>query len=142
MNVLKELNPKHCRCSAGSAGKEVGYLCPGTCLDYAYDKLKVPYVFAWEIYDRIFDFRELEVEQMSFLQVNHKGKVFDAIKKSYFSCFMQTSTSTMYLKHFCSLFDKIFRTSMSSDECFDYFNPTNENKYNMVVKNWVNVKKI
>jgi hypothetical protein len=25
----------------GAAGKVVGYLCPGTCLDYAYDDLSV-----------------------------------------------------------------------------------------------------
>jgi len=36
----------------GAAGKEVGYLCPGTCLDYAYDKVNVPYSFAWEIYGK------------------------------------------------------------------------------------------
>lgn len=30
---------------------------------------------------------------------------------------------------------------MSEDECFEYFNPTNEESYNTVVKNWVNVRK-
>lgn len=34
----------------------VGYLCPGTCLDYAYQKLNVPYSFAFEIYERNSDF--------------------------------------------------------------------------------------
>ena len=52
------MNSKYCNCPAGAAGKEVGYLCPGTCLDYAYDTLKVPYSFAWEIYkkENPFDF--------------------------------------------------------------------------------------
>lgn len=101
MSVLSQLNPNHCKCSTGSAGKEVGYLCPGTCLDYAYDKLKVPYVFAWEIYEKGFDFKKLLVElNMKFLQINNKnGKnrnmEHDSIKKSMFSCFSQTSSSTM-----------------------------------------------
>ncbi len=36
-DVLKEIDNKYCNCPSGAAGKEVGYLCPGTCLDYAYD---------------------------------------------------------------------------------------------------------
>ncbi len=28
-------------CDVGAAGKDVGYLCPGTCLDYAYENLAV-----------------------------------------------------------------------------------------------------
>jgi hypothetical protein len=31
------MNDYFCRCDHGCAGKLVGYLCPGTCLDYAYD---------------------------------------------------------------------------------------------------------
>ena len=98
MNVLTQLNPKHCQCNPGAAGREVGYLCPGTCLDYAYDKMKVPYVFAWEIYDRGFNFDKLELEQTpKFLQVNNKkSNVHEVHKKSLFSCFVQTSVSTMF----------------------------------------------
>ena len=99
MNVLSELNPKHCNCNAGAAGREVGYLCPGTCLDYAYDTMKVPYVFAWEIYQRDFDYRKLEAEQkLKFLQVNRKSKHVENknhAKSALFSCFVQTSMSTM-----------------------------------------------
>lgn len=96
MSVLNQLNPKHCQCSAGAAGKEVGYLCPGTCLDYAYDTMKVPYVFAWEIYEKGFDYRNLEAEQrLRFLQIQRKAKHDNPAKKALFSCFMQTSMSTM-----------------------------------------------
>jgi len=51
MSILEEMNPKYCDCQIGGAGKTLGYLCPGTCLDYAYDKLKIPYSVAWEIWD-------------------------------------------------------------------------------------------
>lgn len=45
------MNDFYCRCDHGCAGKLVGYLCPGTCLDYAYDKANVQNSFAWEIHD-------------------------------------------------------------------------------------------
>jgi hypothetical protein len=51
MSVLNRLNPAYCACSVGSAGKEVGYLCPGTCLDYMYDKLGTKFAFGFEIWD-------------------------------------------------------------------------------------------
>lgn len=94
MGVLKELNPKHCQCNSGAAGKEVGYLCPGTCLDYAYEALKTPYVFAWEIYQRGFDYRMLEAEaKLKFLQVNRRKHA--SAKTALFSCFVQTKMSSM-----------------------------------------------
>jgi len=37
---MTEIGEKHCgNCKIGAAGKEVGYLCPGTSLDYAYDQV-------------------------------------------------------------------------------------------------------
>lgn len=50
MNILRRLDDEYCQCPFGAAGREVGYSCPGTCLDYVYDKLKTPYAFAFEIY--------------------------------------------------------------------------------------------
>merc|ERR1719197_967340 len=50
MQMLKTLDKDHCQCPFGAAGKEVGYPCPGTCLDWVYDELKTPYAFAFEIY--------------------------------------------------------------------------------------------
>lgn len=52
VQILSSVNKKYCNCDTGAAGKEVGYLCPGTCLDYMYDKLKVSYSFAFEIYEQ------------------------------------------------------------------------------------------
>merc|ERR1719231_1408963 len=50
MNILKTLDKDHCECPYGAAGKEVGYSCPGTCLDWVYDQLQTPYAFAFEIF--------------------------------------------------------------------------------------------
>ncbi|CAK9068059.1 Carboxypeptidase A1, partial [Durusdinium trenchii] len=50
MEILKKVDEDHCQCPFGAAGKEVGYSCPGTCLDWVFDQLKTPYCFAYEIY--------------------------------------------------------------------------------------------
>lgn len=51
LKIIKNVNSKYCDCKAGAIGNELWYLCPGTCLDYAYEQLKVKYTFAFEIYD-------------------------------------------------------------------------------------------
>lgn len=53
MNIVTKINEKYCNeCGVGAAGKEVGYLCPGTCLDYIYENVRADYSFAYEIYTR------------------------------------------------------------------------------------------
>lgn len=42
--------PSSCTPIDPSIVPKVGYSCPGTCLDYVYDKLQTPYAFAFEIY--------------------------------------------------------------------------------------------
>ena len=58
MSMLRDLDEEYCQCPFGAAGREVGYSCPGTCLDYVYDELNTSYAFAFEIYVGQ-DFREL-----------------------------------------------------------------------------------
>ena len=51
-NIAEQINQMHCgkRCVTGSGGKGVGYLAHGTVTDYAFDVMKVPAAFTWEIY--------------------------------------------------------------------------------------------
>jgi len=44
------LNEKYCHCEHGPVGATIGYLAPGTSLDYAYDVTDSNYAFAFEIY--------------------------------------------------------------------------------------------
>ncbi len=74
LDILSQIDKKYCDCEVGAAGAEIGYLSPGTCLDYAYDKLKIPYSFAFEIYSQ-FDDLPVERKQASFLQINSKSRV-------------------------------------------------------------------
>ncbi|CAE7666909.1 unnamed protein product, partial [Symbiodinium sp. KB8] len=50
-STLKQLASEFGTCPHGSAGHELGYLCPGTCLDYAWDVLDVPLTYAYEVWD-------------------------------------------------------------------------------------------
>merc|ERR1719360_307403 len=70
MEILKSLDQNYCKCPFGAAGREVGYSCPGTCLDYVYDNLGVDYSFAFEIYTRKSDWPELESRFREKLQAS------------------------------------------------------------------------
>jgi hypothetical protein len=68
VRILKNLNPSYCNCNVGAAGKELSYLCPGTCLDYMYDKLETPYSFAVEIWEGGNGYRRPSKSRSSFVQ--------------------------------------------------------------------------
>jgi hypothetical protein len=135
LNVLKDLDKAHCQCPYGAAGKEVGYPCPGTCLDWVYSKLKTPYVFAFEIYtssDRDEDLKKRWDEKAAS----------GGLK-------LLQSGSHLGHEHFQGLFDTITsdfvhtraRDAKSDDdrqkeECFSQFNPGTEATYNATVQNW------
>lgn len=137
LNVLEELDKQHCQCPYGAAGKEVGYPCPGTCLDWVYSKLKTPYVFAFEIYtspDRDADLSQrwndsMEKGGASLLQRGNSlgHSHFEDIFTQFSSDFVQTSQSKDH--HSLNL-------NMKDEECFDTFNPGTEASYKETVDNW------
>ena len=51
ISMLHQVNKDFCQCAVGAAGKELGYLSPGTCLDYIYNRLGTRYSFALEIFE-------------------------------------------------------------------------------------------
>jgi hypothetical protein len=96
LDILSAIDKKYCDCDYGAAGAGVGYLSPGTCLDYAFDVLKVPYSFAFEIYSEMSDIPAAR-KGSAFLQVNKKSKDTKKILEKHLhshSCFLQTSAST------------------------------------------------
>lgn len=59
--ILGIIKKKYCStCDLGAPSKLIGYKSSGTCLDYIYDKLKVPYSLAWEIFTNEREFVELK----------------------------------------------------------------------------------
>lgn len=141
LEILRALDSKHCRCPFGAAGKEVGYECPGTCLDYVYDQLKAPYSFAFEIYASpdVDDSLKARWDSKvsgggdSLLQRGeHLGHPhFADLFRTHPSDFVQTSDG---------LLQTSARQVVDLDEdpatCFGQFNPVTEDEYRSTVKNW------
>jgi hypothetical protein len=134
MEVLRSIDKDHCECPFGAAGKEVGYPCPGTCLDWVYDKLQTPYAFAFEIYagpewsDML---KERWQEKMSaggsFFQIHsHLGH------SHFHDLFVEHPTDFVQLKEQSAR----RRGDMSAEECFAQFNPGTEGDYTSLVENW------
>jgi len=51
LEMVRPLDAEYCQCPYGGAGEEVQYECPGTCLDYVFEKIpSCAHAFAFEIY--------------------------------------------------------------------------------------------
>ena len=50
LDVIDPVNKKYFNCPSGAAGDKVGYLCPGTSMDYIYDNMGAKYTYSFEIY--------------------------------------------------------------------------------------------
>jgi len=153
MEILKSLDEQHCKCPFGAAGREVGYPCPGTCLDYAYGVLKTPYVFAFEIYsspDTDEDLKTRWDDKMrnggaSLLQSgSHLGHAhFKDFFDDYVSDFvgigsdLNAPSDSDYSS--LSEADQALQSAKAAKlnlECFRIFNPETEEKFNQTVNNW------
>lgn len=136
MSVLRDLDKDHCHCPYGAAGKEVGYPCPGTCLDWVYAKLNTPFVFAFEIYvgghqefalhQRWRDIVDADNALLQDGRVHLAHMPYRAHFNEYPSDFVQISHAKG-------------RASQTQDECFGMFNPGTKEHYEKTVKNWASV---
>lgn len=135
VRIIDKLNPTYCQCPSGPAGKEVGYLCPGTCLDFAYDEVKTKYSFAFEIFasdaDSIHETYR-QSKKTALLEVGrlrvHKPHVHEPHRHNSheYSCFLQTAVESS-----ASLMNKL-----SPSECVGYFNPTTKEEYEQTKTKW------
>jgi len=139
MKILFEVDKDYCECPFGGAGKEVGYQCPGTCLDWAYDVLKVPYTFAFEIYgDPAYDsfLKQTFTEHAAKMQLQANAttqahKDFNFARKKHPSDSIQLMSQAGM--HHLNLQGK------SNEECFAIFNPGSPATYKSTVENWSKV---
>lgn len=139
LNILKSLSGSYCECPFGAAGKEVGYKCPGTSLDWVYDKLQTPYSFAFEIYVSEDQDPNLKArwkaklrQGASLLQVgsNLGHPFFKDLFKNHPSHFVQLASSKVEA-------DKRYDVE-DNNWCIHFYNPETEAVYNRTVRNWVN----
>ena len=68
------MNEKYCHCEHGPVGATIGYLAPGTSLDYAYDVTDSNYAFAFEIYGEEKDLKE-DFKLIKYLRKHKKQAV-------------------------------------------------------------------
>jgi len=149
MEILKVLDKDHCQCPFGAAGKEVGYSCPGTCLDYAYAKLNTSFAFAFEIYTSPSadeDLKERWSEKMRsggaqlLEKGNHLGHphfrdVFSE-HTSDFVDFADMSSVKSGLRVKAQQGAEGVEVQFPDTGCFDLFNPETKDEYDKTVKNW------
>ena len=134
VNIINKLNPEYCECPSGPAGKEVGYLCPGTCLDYVYDEVKTKYSFAFEIYaqdatsihERYHESSSSSLLETGVLHDHHHGHNHGDHHHSEYSCFLQASEESS-----TSLLNRL-----SPEECVGYFNPLLKEDYEKTKTKW------
>merc|ERR550514_2723844 len=119
--MLKDLDSEYRQCPFGAAGKEVGYSCPGTCLDYVYDQLNASYAFAFEIYTAP-EFQDDLKERWQ-----EKMQDFNDIFNVRPSDFVQLSSHAQHKWH------------RDGRDCFAQFNPDNVEAFQRNIDNWARV---
>jgi len=134
LKILRDVDQKHCECPFGAAGKEVGYACPGTCLDWVYDKLQTPYAFAFEIYT---DPEQNEDLKERFDQKISQGMGAFYQKSSHLADDDFKDLFTDKPSDFVQLKSKTHTTNhMDPEWCFGNFNPGTEERFQATVENW------
>lgn len=136
MQILRAIDTDFCQCPFGAAGREVGYSCPGTCLDYVYEKLKADYAFAFEIYtdpDVWGDLKQRFEAKLkhSFLQHKIHNLAHESTKSIFAdhpSDFVLLSTNSTIRRHYID-FDP-------TGHCFAQFNPTTKAEYDSTMTTW------
>ena len=137
MEVLGTLNPKYCNCAAGAAGHEVGYLCPGTCLDWIYDHLKTKYSYGIEIWDGDAGFKNkymttnlLELSS----RMKHKRSCFTVPSGGYSGPDPHPEESRTLKPKSHSPFPQ--PSNRRRRNCVTSFNPSTPADYEATVENW------
>jgi len=124
LSILQELDDDHCNCPYGAAGKEVGYNCPGTSLDWVYDKLKTPFAFAFEIWvdeDSQADLRA----RWEKMRPKHEGMLGEG-----FSSLLQVDFESDFVG------SSLSKKSRTTWDCFKQYNPITEATYTKTVDTW------
>jgi hypothetical protein len=130
MAILKQVDQDHCECPFGAAGKEVGYPCPGTCLDWVYDRVETPYSFAFEIYTSPDKDESLKSRWQEKLASGGAALIQEGhhLGHSHFK--------DLFVEHPTDFVQTSMRTKQVFD-CFGNFNPDTEERYHETVNNWV-----
>ncbi|GAB5360958.1 hypothetical protein AAMO2058_000673100 [Amorphochlora amoebiformis] len=165
LQILRRNDEKYCRCSAGPAGREVGYLCSGTCLDYIYDVAKTKYTFGLEIFDKNADLGYANYPGKMLLSINstinrrrHTHHSHSHGHQHGSSCFIESSQSTTSVDNLNKKARKHLRNhrdihknqynmeksrfpmgvESAGRACLEAFNPVTKKLYDETLDNWTN----
>lgn len=163
IKILNILNDKYCNCKAGPAANELWYVCPGNCLDYAYEKVTIPYSFAFEIFtnqEKNKYFNDI-INSENPTIFNYEKFIKDFESNQIASLFIQKSSSKLrsnFLQidslaeekiknhshsHENSEFSCFAQTSTkyprTKEFCMNQFNPLTQRHKDNTVINWTNV---
>jgi hypothetical protein len=129
---LVPIQRKYCKmCKVGPASILLKYQSSGTSLDYAYEKLKIPYSYTWEIFDE----GEEQLRKIAFLMYKHyKGRIPLGLKEKFGINFLQTSMKSKATSNAITRLD-------SGKLCFSMFNPLTKTKLKDHTENWVKALK-
>ncbi len=140
LSILNQLKNEICPiCGVGNPYKILGYSSSGSCMDYVYEKLNVPYSIAWEIYTNEKNFKELDDYIKNKEIKNIFSKKINNLKKGLQSriSFFETNTQ-VYLKS--QNYRRLYKSRDFSDNenrmCFKLFNPDNKNSYDFIINIW------
>jgi len=138
MSLLKEIDNVHCHCPYGAAGKEVGYDCPGTSVDWVFSNTNASYAFAWEIY--VGDGEALLRERWEKKLEEGGQALLEAgahlAHEHFHDVFHQHHSDFVHHKKQKRGTALLEIDSAQSDWCLAHFNPTSQTKYETEVENW------
>jgi len=142
MDVLRTLDADHCQCPFGAAGHEVGYPCPGTSVDYVYDKLKASYSFAFEIWGDPADADSLRKRWQE--KMDEGGAVLlqtgAQLNHPHFQSVFGTERHPSDFLQLANTLNTSSLSTVTTEEnremCFGTFNPKTEEDFKKNVHNW------
>ena len=130
-NILNELNEKYCKCKFGPINNLIEYPVYGNIIDYAYEKLGIKYVFAFEIFfiDNNKFFKNLYESENNF--IFDYDKYINGNKDFSFIQMNKVKKSIMKSFSFSDLKSLFY-------ECIGVKTPLTKNVFDKILLNWTN----
>ena len=127
--MLRELDTKYCECPFGPAGSELPYLSRGTCMDWVYENLELPYAFVFELWGPPEDNKRLKDRFDEDLKIHKETFQFhEAIEHELGSDFHQKDEDKYSVAQ--------MRSKFGHSECFHIFNPEQKEDYIQIKDAW------
>ena len=85
--LVRNVDDETCNCPLGEAVVKIGYSSWGTCIDWVYQNLKTPYVYAFEIFTN-----EGDMDGSCFSHFNPDGRSLSAVTSKWASAILKVAS--------------------------------------------------